>query len=73
MDRTRETYFQEGESLRKEVSKEELCGDGRSRRTLQARRKPLVKTQMQEGECSRDTGLALWLSQWLGFFLAQPK
>lgn len=54
MDRTRETYFQGGESLRKEVSKEELCGDGRSRRTLQARRKPLVKTQMQEGECSRD-------------------
>lgn len=73
MDRIRETYFQGEESLRKEVSEEELCGDGRRRRTSQARRKPLVKTQVQEGEYSRDTGLALWLSQWLGFFLAQPK
>lgn len=73
MDRTRETYFQGGESLRKEVSEEELCGGGRSRKTLQARRKPRVKIQVQEGECPRDTGLALWLRQWLGFFLAQPK
>lgn len=73
MDRTRETYFQGGESLRKEVSEEELCGDGRSRKTLQARRKPRVKIQVQEGECSRDTGLAPWLRQWLGFFLAEPK
>lgn len=73
MDRIGETYFQGGESLRKEVSEEELCGDGRSGRTFQARRKPVVKMQVQEGEYSRDTGLALWLSQWLGFFLAQPK
>lgn len=73
MDRTRETYFQGGESLRKEVSEEELCGDGRSRKPLQARRKPRVKIQVHEGECFRDTGLAPWLRQWLGFFLAEPK
>lgn len=67
MDRTRETYFQGGESLRKEgrVKKSCVWGWGEVGRHSRQGRKPHVKIQVQEGECSRDTGLALWLRQWL--------